>query len=259
VPVLQPATLSDSSAEATFAAFRPDVLLVVAYGLLLPPAILAVPRLCCINLHASLLPRWRGAAPVQRAILAGDSTTGVTVMRLEPGLDTGPVYAAERVAIGAADTAASLGARLASRGAPLLLGVLAAVEAGTAAAMPQPADGVSYAPKIGKQEALIDWSLSAAALDRQVRALVPWPIAETRWRGAQLRIHAAAPHEAAAGAAPGTIVAAGSAGLDVATGSGRLRLESVQLAGRRVVTAREFASGEARHGPLTGARIGEGG
>jgi methionyl-tRNA formyltransferase len=259
VPVLQPATLNDSTAAATFAAFRPDVLVVVAYGLLLPPAILAVPRLCCINLHASLLPRWRGAAPVQRAILAGDGTTGVTIMRLEPGLDTGPVYAAERVAIGAADTAASLGARLASCGAPLLLGVLAAVEAGTAAAVPQPADGVSYARKIEKQEALIDWSLSAAALDRQVRALVPWPIAETRWRGAQLRIHVAEPLEAAAGAAPGTIVAAGAAGLDVATGSGRLRLESVQLAGRRVVTAREFASGEARHGPLTGARVGVGG
>ncbi|HUO80920.1 MAG TPA: methionyl-tRNA formyltransferase [Steroidobacteraceae bacterium] len=252
----QPATLADPAEIAALRALAPDVVAVAAYGLLLPPAALAVPRLGCLNIHASLLPRWRGAAPIQRALLAGDAETGVSIMRMEAGLDTGPVYATERLPIGPRDTAGELGARLAALGARALVETLAALEHGAPAAVPQPAEGVSYARKLDKREAPLDWTQPAAALERQVRAFVPWPVAETRWRGAPLRVHAALAVAGAAGAAPGTVVAADAAGLEVATGDGRLRLTQVQVAGRRVVAAAEFARGEARHGPLLGERLG---
>jgi len=252
----QPATLADPAEIAALRALAPDVVAVAAYGLLLPPAALAVPRLGCLNIHASLLPRWRGAAPIQRALLAGDAETGVSIMRMEAGLDTGPVYATERLPIGPRDTAGELGARLAALGARALVDTLAALEHGAPAAVPQPAEGVSYARKLDKREAPLDWTQPAAALERQVRAFVPWPVAETRWRGAPLRVHAALAVAGAAGAAPGTVVAADAAGLEVATGDGRLRLTQVQVAGRRVVAAAEFARGEARHGPLLGERLG---
>jgi methionyl-tRNA formyltransferase len=253
--VRQPATLADPAAAA-LAALAPDVVVVAAYGLLLPPAVLAVPRLGCINIHASLLPRWRGAAPVQRALLAGDAVTGVSIMRMEAGLDTGPVYATERLAIGPRDTAADLTTRLAVVGARALVATLAALEHGAPVATAQAAEGVCYARKLDKAEAAIDWSRDAAALDRQVRAFLPWPVAETRFRGAQLRIHAAEPAAGAADAAPGTVLAAGAAGIEVATGAGRLRLLRLQRAGRGVVSAGEFAASEARHGPLAGERLG---
>jgi len=254
LPVLQPATLTDPAAVTTLAAYAPDVLVVAAYGLLLPPTVLALPRRGCINIHASLLPRWRGAAPIQRALLAGDRETGVAIMQMDKGLDTGPVYAIERIAIGPRDTAASLANRLAVRGAALLMTTLAALEAGTAHAVPQPAEGVTYAPKVEKSAALIDWSRPAEELDRQVRALLPWPVAETRFRGAQLKIYEA---ERVAGAAapPGTVTAAGPAGIDVATGAGHLRLGRAQVPGRTVVDAAEFARAAVRHGPLVGARF----
>ena len=257
IPVRQPDSLHDAAAELE--ALAPDVIVVAAYGLLLPPAVLAVPRFGCVNVHASLLPRWRGAAPIQRALLAGDTETGVCIMRMEAGLDTGPVYACERVPIGARDTAAALGARLAVAGARLLVTTLAALESGAAVATPQAATGLSYAHKLDKREALIDWSAPAVQLDRQVRAFVPWPVAQTGWRGAQLRVHEAVPLPAvpAVPAAPGTILAATAQGLDVATGDGVLRLVRVQCAGRRVVTAREFASAAAAGGPLIGARFGD--
>ncbi len=254
--VLQPATLRDPAALAHLAALAPDVVVVAAYGLLLPPEALAVPRLGCINIHASLLPRWRGAAPVQRALLEGDAVTGVSIMRMEAGLDTGPVYAVERVPIGPRDTTELLSARLATVGARALVATLAALEHGHPVPVPQPAEGVSYARKVEKREAVIDWAQSALALDRRVRAFVPWPVAETRWRGAQLRVHAAEPAAAASDAAPGTVVAAGAAGLEVATGAGRLRLLRVQLAGRNIVAATEFARSEAHRGPLVGERLG---
>jgi len=254
--VRQPATLKDAAAAAALAALAPEVMVVAAYGLLLPPAVLAVPRLGCVNIHASLLPRWRGAAPVQRALLAGDAVTGVSIMRMDEGLDTGPVYATVPVAIGPRDTAAALATRLAEVGAQALLTTLAALGRGAAVATPQPAAGASYARKLDKAEALIDWQCAAAAIDRQVRAFLPWPVAETRFRGAQLRIHAAEPVAGAAPAPPGTVLAAGAAGVDVATGAGGLRLLRLQLAGRGVVSAGEFAASEARHGPLVGAQLG---
>ena len=257
IPVRQPDSLHDAAAELE--ALAPDVIVVAAYGLLLPPAVLAVPRFGCVNVHASLLPR-------QRALLAGDAETGVCIMRMEAGLDSGPVYACERAPIGARDTAATLGARLAAGGARLLVATLATLESGAAVAVPQAARGVSYARKLDKREALIDWSAPAVQLDRQVRAFVPWPVAETRWRGAQLRVHEAVPLAVApvaqvapvAPVQPGTILAATAAGLDVATGAGVLRLLRVQSAGRKVVAAREFAAGAAAGGPLAGARFGDG-
>ncbi len=256
LPVRQPATLRDEAAAAALAALAPEVMVVAAYGLLLPPAVLAVPRLGCINIHASLLPRWRGAAPVQRALLAGDELTGVSIMRMEAGLDTGPVYATERVVIGPRDTSAALTTRLAEVGAHALIVTLAALEHDAPVATAQPAEGVTYARKLDKAEAAIDWARDAAALDRQVRAFVPWPVAETRLRGAQLRIHAAEPAAGTADAPPGTVLAAGAGGIEVATGAGRLRLLRLQLAGRSVVSAGEFAASEARHGPLVGERLG---
>jgi methionyl-tRNA formyltransferase len=252
--VLQPASLRDPAALEALVALAPDVLVVVAYGLLLPPAVLAVPRLGCINVHASLLPRWRGAAPIQRAILAGDEETGVAIMRMDPGLDTGPVYAVRRVPIGARDTTPTLAQRLAVEGADLLVATLAAVEGGRALAAPQASDGASYADKLEKSEAPLNWHFDAAELDRRIRAFVPWPMAETRWRGNPLKVHAAEPLEpvAAPGAPPGTIVAAGAAGIDVATGAGVLRLTRVQRPGRKVVEAAEFARGATA---LAGARF----
>ena len=259
IPVRQSASLKDAAAE--IAALAPELIVVAAYGLMLPPAVLALPRLGCVNIHASLLPRWRGAAPIQRALLAGDAATGVCIMRMEAGLDMGPVYLCERVAIAARDTAATLATRLAASGARLLVATVAALESGTAVAAPQAAAGVSYARKLEKQEAPIDWSASAAELDRRVRAFVPWPVAETRWRGAQLRVHEAEPLAAVAGtaaapAAAGTILSATTAGIDVATGAGVLRLLRVQPAGRRVVAAHEFANAAAAGGALVGARFG---
>jgi methionyl-tRNA formyltransferase len=252
--VLQPPTLNDPAALQALAACAADVFVVAAYGLLLPPAVLALPRHGCINIHASLLPRWRGAAPIQRALLAGDRETGVAIMRMDAGLDTGPVYAAERMAIAPSDTAASLASRLAVRGAALLVATLDAIEAGTARAVPQAAEGITYAHKLEKSAALIDWSRTAEQLDRQVRAFLPWPVAETRLRGAQLKIHAAVAIEGGA-APPGTITAVGPLGIEVATGAGQLRLERVQLAGRAVVGAAEFARAAAGQGPLVGARL----
>jgi methionyl-tRNA formyltransferase len=254
--VRQPATLRDAAVIAALAALAPDVVVVAAYGLLLPPEALSVPRLGCLNIHASLLPRWRGAAPIQRALLAGDEVTGISIMRMEAGLDTGPVYAVERVPIGPRDTALVLTERLAAIGAHALVATLAALEQNPQVPVPQPAVGATYARKLDKKEAALDWTQGALALDRQVRAFVPWPIAETRCRGAQLRVHEAEPAAGAAGAAPGTIVVAGTAGVEVATGEGRLRLLRVQQAGRNVVAAAEFAASEARRGPLLGERLG---
>jgi len=244
LPVLQPASLRDPAALEALKGLAPDVLVVVAYGLLLPPAVLGVPRLGCVNVHASLLPRWRGAAPIQRALLAGDEETGVAIMKMDAGLDTGPVYATRRVAIAPRDTTVTLAERLAVEGADLLTATLAAIESGQAVARPQAADGVSYAAKLEKSEAPLNWAYDAAELDRQVRALVPWPVAEARWRGAPLKVHAAEPVAGATeGALPGTVLAASAAGIDVATGEGRLRLTRVQQAGRRVLEAGEFARG----------------
>jgi methionyl-tRNA formyltransferase len=256
VPVLQPPTLKTPDAASALAAFAPDVMVVAAYGLLLPQAVLDVPRLGCVNIHASLLPRWRGAAPIHRAILAGDARTGVCIMRMEAGLDTGPVYRQEAVEIGARETTGALHDRLAALGARLLVETLDALEAGRTEATPQPADGVTYAHKIDKREATIDWSRAAPDLERLVRAFDPWPIAETRLDGEQLRVHDAIALPGNADAPAGTVVAASADGIDVATGRGRLRLLRVQSAGRKPVTAREFLNA-ARGGTLVGRRLGD--
>jgi methionyl-tRNA formyltransferase len=254
--VLQPETLAGDGVPAELAALGADLFVVAAYGLLLPPAVLALPPLGCVNIHASLLPRWRGAAPVQRALEAGDAETGVAIMRMEAGLDTGPVYAERRTPVGPRETAAELTARLAALGAALLLETLPGVAAGRAVARAQPDTGASYARKVTKAEARIDWTLDAVALDRRIRAFVPWPVAEASLDGTVVKIHEAEPVAGDAGASPGTICAADAGGILVATGAGQLRLGRVQLAGRGVVTGAEFArAAAARARPLPGRRF----
>lgn len=248
--VEQPSTLRDPTAVATLKGHAPDVMVVVAYGLLLPPDILAAPRLGCLNIHASLLPRWRGAAPIQRAVLAGDRQTGVGIMQMEAGLDTGPILIEKTTAIHALDTAGLLHDRLAEMGAEALMIALDGVEAGSLIPRPQPVEGATYASKIRKEEALIDWSRSAVEIDRQIRAFNPVPGAETRWRGEQLKVWEAVPIAADAGV-PGTILAADDNGLVVATGDQALRITRVQLAGRKPMPAAEFL----RAHSLTGERL----
>jgi len=257
LPLQQPEHFRDDNAASVLAAYQADVMVVAAYGLLLPEIILRTPRLGCLNIHASLLPRWRGAAPIQRALLAGDEQTGVAIMHMEAGLDTGPVYATTTYAIDSSATSASLTVTLAELGARTLVDSLSAIAAGQLSAVPQSGVGVMYAKKITKAEAVIDWSLPASQIERAVRAYQPWPVAETRWKGAQLRIHKAAAISDEAQAAPsGSIVAVHRDGIDVATGAGLLRVIQVQTAGRAVVTAREFAQAEERHGALSGQLFG---
>jgi methionyl-tRNA formyltransferase len=211
-----------------------------------------VPRFGCLNIHGSLLPRWRGAAPIQRAILAGDIETGVTIMSMEAGLDTGPMLRMQRVAIDSHATAATIHDHLAALGAALLLAVLDDLPAALAHAQVQPADGVTYASKLSKEEALLDWSLPAAQLDRQVRAFNPWPIAETRLHGTQLRVWQATVLELAHQAAPGTVLQANAAGIQVACGVGALNLTHVQQAGRKMQAAADFIKSHS----LIGVQLG---
>ncbi len=242
LPVHQPATLKDEGAAAALAALAPDVMVVVAYGLLLPPAILAVPRLGCLNVHASLLPRWRGAAPVARAILAGDERTGVCVMRMEAGLDTGAVMLRREVVIDARETAGQLEERLAREGGTAIVDALDALAAGQAKFEPQDESRATYAAKLTKAEARLDWREPAGQLARRVRAFNPRPVAETTLDGAQLRILEAEAVPAGHGPVPGTIVGADAAGIAVMTGAGVLRLLRVPLPGRRVVAAAELVN-----------------
>jgi len=253
-PIAQPASLKSAADRVALAAWEPDLLVVVAYGLILPQAVLDLPRLGCINVHASLLPRWRGAAPIQRAILAGDTQSGVAIMRMEAGLDTGPVYAVRTVAIGPRMTAGELHDVLAEEGATALLAVLEDIGTGTARATPQLAAGVTYAARIDKSEAHIDWGMSAAGIDRQVRAFNPWPIAQTRFQGEQLRVLRAHPATATerVRAVPGTVLGVDSAGLAVACGEGVLTLEIVQRPGRRPVSAFDFALAASLEGVVLG-------
>jgi len=246
LPVLEPATFKSPQTLGILQALDLDALVVVAYGLILPPPALAVPRLGCYNIHASLLPRWRGAAPIQRALLVGDRLTGVTIMRMEAGLDTGPMLASCAVDIDDGDTAGTLHDRLAVAGAQLVRETLDALARGPLPETPQPEAGVTYAQKISKAEAEIDWRADAAEVLRKVRAFNPAPVAQTRWDGEQLRIWEAQPAPTAAGekAVPGAVTGAAPCGIDVACGNGALRITRLQLAGRKPVTAAEFLNSE---------------
>lgn len=227
--VAQPATLRTPELAASWPA-APDVLVVAAYGLLLPQWLLDWPRCACVNVHASLLPRWRGAAPIQHAILAGEAETGVSIMRMEAGLDTGPVYAARPVGIDPDMTAGRLHDVLAELGAALLAEVLPGILAGSLVPKPQDDASATWAGKIAKADARLDFNMSAAELERRVRAFNPWPVAEAGLTdGRRLRIWRAAAIDAEAGAPPGTILAAEAQGIDVATGDGLLRIERVQV------------------------------
>jgi methionyl-tRNA formyltransferase len=253
LPVEQPATLREPAAVERLQRWSPDVMVVAAYGLLLPPSILQIPRLGCINIHASLLPRWRGAAPIQRAIAAGDAQSGVTIMQIEAGLDTGPMLLKRAVPIEARETAASLHDRLATLGAEALLDALEQIAAGTAQPRTQPVDGVTYATKLRKEEAVIDWSRPAAEIDRQIRAFDPWPVAETRLHGRQLRVWQAMPIDAPVSREPGEVIATSAAGIDVSTGKGVLRLTRVQSAGRKALSAAEFLKAHRLDGAVLGS------
>lgn len=247
--VEQPETLRDADARARLAAHAPDLIVVVAYGLILPRAVLALPRLGCWNVHASLLPRWRGAAPIQRAILAGDAETGVDLMQMEAGLDTGPVLLEARTPIGAEDTGGSLHDRLAALGAQLLGEALARVQRGQALpARAQPDSGIEYAHKLDKAEARLDWREPAVWLARKVRAFDPWPVAEALLEGERVRIWSAQAVPGVAGAAPGSVVAASAEGIDVATGEGILRIRELQREGGRRISARDWLN--ARRAPV---------
>ncbi|HEY0940714.1 MAG TPA: methionyl-tRNA formyltransferase [Steroidobacter sp.] len=253
LPVEQPQTLKDPAAVERLAQWQADLMIVVAYGLLLPKNVLDTPRLGCVNIHASLLPRWRGAAPIQRAIQAGDKETGVTIMQMDVGLDTGPMLLERVIPIGARETAATLHDRLSILGAEAVLEAIEAIAAGTATPRQQPEDGATYAAKIRKEEALIDWSRSAMDIDRQVRAFNPWPIAETRWNGQQLRVWEAIPLDKKTSAAPGTVVATSSDGIEVATGDGILQLTRVQAAGRKAMPAADFLRAHRPEGAVLGS------
>ncbi|WP_430391874.1 methionyl-tRNA formyltransferase [Dyella sp. 20L07] len=243
IPVEQPESLKSPEARATLAAYAPDLMVVVAYGLILPRKVLAIPRLGCWNVHASLLPRWRGAAPIQRAILAGDVESGVDLMQMEAGLDTGPVLLERRTPISREDTGGSLHDRLAALGAEVLAEGLARVMAGeTLVSQAQPEEGVTYAHKLDKAEARLDFSRPAIALERQVRAFDPWPVAEGDVAGEMLRIWAAQAIDATHNAAPGTVLGMSRDGIDVACGEGALRVTALQRAGGKRITAADYVN-----------------
>jgi methionyl-tRNA formyltransferase len=265
LPLAQPQTLRTVESRASLAAWNPDVLVVVAYGLILPPEALILPRFGCINVHASLLPRWRGAAPIQRAIMAGDKVTGTTVMQMDAGLDTGPILLAESLPIERTMDAVALRAALAAQGARLIVAALDALAVGALPAKPQPTQGATYAKKIARAEAPLDFAAEAQTLERQVRGLTPWPVAATTLRGEQLRIHAAvaledsdvgalAAQARAAGRPPGTVLGsvqlpkplpfAGKTCIAVLCGTGLLGLLRLQRTGKRALDAAEFARGE---------------
>ena len=236
--VEQPATLRTPESQARLAMHAPDVMVVVAYGLILPPPVLEIPRLGCLNIHASLLPRWRGAAPIQRAVLAGDTRTGISIMQMDAGLDTGPELLRRELDIGPRETGGELHDRLAPLGASAIVEALSGVASGSLSARPQSIDGVTYAAKIRKDEARVDWSRSTLEIDRLVRAFNPWPVAETRLDGEQVRIWEAQPVEerGQSGMSPGTVL--DEAGrLVVATGDGALEVLRLQLPGRKPVRA----------------------
>lgn len=241
IPVFQPESLKTPEAQQQLRDLQPDLMVVVAYGLILPKAVLVIPTHGCWNVHASLLPRWRGAAPIQRAIQAGDAETGVCLMQMEAGLDTGPVLLRQHTPISDTDTGGQLHDRLAQLGAQVLADGLGLLRAGLKPIpQVQPAEGVTYAHKLDKAEARLDWSQDAATLARTVRAFNPWPIAEATLAGERVRIHGAVALADNQGKAPGTVIAAAREGIDIACGQGALRLRVVQREGGKAITAADY-------------------
>jgi methionyl-tRNA formyltransferase len=253
IPLLQPARLRTPAELDPVLAIELDVLVVAAYGLILPPALLARPRHGCLNIHASLLPRWRGAAPIQRALLAGDPETGISIMQMEAGLDTGPLISQKRLAISPRDTAGSLEGKLAALGAATMVETLAAlVRDGRIGAAPQPEAGASYAGKIDPAEAVIDWGSSAQQIDSAIRAFDPAPGARTALDGELIKIWQAEPARGRFGV-PGSVVRADTAGIVIACGEGALVVRELQRAGGRRMSAGAFLAG---HPLATSARFG---
>ena len=252
--VAQPATLKSADIQASLRAIPLDVLVVAAYGLILPPAVLAWPKHGCLNIHASKLPRWRGAAPIQRAIAAGDATSGVTIMQMDAGLDTGPTIECLEVEIAPRETAGTLHDKLAAAGARAIIAVLIRLARdGALEAKPQPAIGATYANKIERADAAIDWSRSAAAIDCQIRALDPAPGASTVVGAHAVKVWRADPVAVEHDANAGTVVATAKEGVDVACGNGALRLLELQPANGKRMSAAAFAAG---HGIVPGVRFG---
>ena len=252
LPLLQAQALRDNTILAQLRSTNAQAMIVAAYGLILPPAVLDLFPAGCINIHASLLPRWRGAAPIQRAILAGDSETGISIMRMEQGLDTGPVYLAKTTPVLPDDSAGSLHDRLAQLGAHCIVHALRQIENGAPAPTPQPPDGITYAHKVSKPEAVIQWQRDSVAVDRQVRAFNPFPGAFSLLRNTPVKIWRGVARANGQGA-PGEILAYGPDGIDVACGKGMLRITELQKAGGRRLSGAEFLRGMS---PLPGERFG---
>jgi methionyl-tRNA formyltransferase len=243
IPVLQPEHLKGDDIRSRLQALAADVMVVVAYGLIIPRAVLALPRLGCINVHGSLLPRWRGAAPIQRAIVAGDGETGVGIMQMEAGLDTGPVLLEVRTPISPDDTGGSLHDRLASLGASALAQALADLESLQKKARPQPGEGITYAHKLTKEEAELDWRKPAGQLAREVRAFNPWPVSWAARPEGPMRVWAA--RVAGGRGVPGTVLAVSSSGIEVACGEDSLLLTEIQLPGKKPLPVAELLRGRA--------------
>lgn len=255
LPVFQPPTLRSPEALAQLRAWEPTLIVVAAFGQILTYDVLELPPYGCLNVHPSLLPRWRGPAPVPAAILAGDEITGVTIMKLDPGVDTGPILSQREEPVRPTDTAATLLTRLSHAGAELLVETIPPYLAGELAPRPQPETGVTYSQELEKEDGRLDWNQPAIVLDRQIRAVTPWPGAFTTWKGRRLKVLAATPlpdHET--GGLPGTVVTVGR-GAGVVTGRGVLQLLEVQRAGKRALPIRDFLNG---YQDFVGSRLGEG-
>lgn len=245
LPIYQPLSLKTPEAQHQLKQHDADVMVVAAYGMLLPEVVLSIPRLGCINIHPSLLPRYRGAAPIQRTILGGDEITGVTIMQMDKGLDTGPMLLQENYKVKLGETALSLHDEMAKMGADLLISALDLIERGQIVPKPQPNEGATYAHKITKEEACIDWQKPATELDRMIRAFVQWPVAYTHWQGERVKIGEArvilddqAQYEDKL--PPGAIVTASKEGIEVMTGQGRLVLLKLQLPGGKMLPVADF-------------------
>jgi methionyl-tRNA formyltransferase len=256
LPIVQPVSLKETNAQQELVSWQADLMVVVAYGLILPETVLAAPRLGCINVHASLLPKWRGAAPIQRAILAGEGQTGITIMQMDAGLDTGDMLYKVTCPINPGDTAGILHDKLAELGAQALLDTLPDLSAGTLQSEVQDETLASYAKKLKKSEAELDWKLSAEQLVHQIWGFNPWPVAYTRHCGENLRIWMAIPViepiDTLKDGKPGEVVAESRDGIDVKTGDGLLRLQQLQLPGGKILSAEQFLN--ARH--LLGLQLG---